>query len=309
MLAASYHDSGVKALRAAVEVLLRGGAAVDAVELGIAAVEDDPDERTVGLSGWPDWIGEVTLDAGIMDGSTLRACGVAAVRRVKHPISLARKCLELLPHSLIVGEPAVKLAEHLGLELAEKPQPPPEAVEKKRGLERGITEGSAQLLSYYSRIFRLASRIWHDTIGVIAVDRCGNIAAGASTSGIAFKFPGRVADSAVVGAGFYSDSRYGAAICTGVGEVAMRTAAAFRAVMLLSQGYDPSEAANLVIEAAAEVAKLDGEKYSLGIVVASREIVSAAALNWENFKYVYWLGNNIEVRIADNLRHKYTHGA
>lgn len=301
MLAASYHDSGVKALRTAVEALLMGKAAIDAVELGIAAVESDPSERSVGLSGWPDWTGEVTLDAGIMDGSTLRACGVAAVKRVKHPISLARKCLELLPHSLIVGEPAVKLAEYLGLELAEKPQPPPEALEKKRELERGVAEGSARLPTYYSKIFRLASRMWHDTIGVIAVDRYGNIAAGASTSGIAFKFPGRAADSAVVGAGFYSDSRYGAAICTGVGEVAMRTVAAFRAVMLLSQGYDPSEAASSVIEAAAEVAKLDGERYPLGIVVASKESVSAASLNWRGFKYVYWLGNDIEVRIADTL--------
>lgn len=301
MLAASYHDSGVKAVRTAIEVLLKGGTAVDAVERGIAAVESDPNERSVGLSGWPDWIGEVTLDAGIMDGYTLRACGVAAVKRVKHPISLARKCLELLPHSLIVGDPALKLAEHLGLELTETPQLSPEAFQRKRELEKKIIEGSAQLFTYYGKIFRLASRIWHDTIGVIAIDQQGNVAAGASTSGIAFKFPGRVADSAVVGAGFYSDNRYGAAICTGVGEVAMRTVAAFKAVMLLSQGYDPSEAANSIIEAAAEVAKLDGEKYSLGIVVASKKSVSAAALNWKDFKYVYWLGNDIEVRKADTL--------
>ena len=302
MLAASYHDFGKRALEAAVRVLLSGGSALDAVEQGIAEVESDPSNESVGLGGLPNWLGEVELDAGVMDGDTLRACGVAAVKRVKNPVKLARRCLEELPHTLIVGDAATELAAALGLEVVESSRAPPETVERRRELEKAAAEGSSSLARYYSKVFRVASKVWHDTIGVIAVDARGSVAAGASTSGVAFKFPGRVSDSAVVGAGFYADSRYGAAICTGVGEVAMRVAAAFRAVHLLSQGYGPQDAAEAVVEAAAEVAVLDGEKYNLGVVVASKRDVGAAALNWQGFLYVYWLGDEVRVERAPYVK-------
>jgi isoaspartyl peptidase/L-asparaginase-like protein (Ntn-hydrolase superfamily) len=237
-----------------------------------------------------------------MDGNTLRACGVAAVKRVKNPIKLARRCLDELPHALIVGDAATKLAEALGLEVVKDSRAPPEALERRKKLEREVAEASSGLTRYYSKIFCAASKVWHDTIGVIAVDAKGSVAAGTSTSGVAFKFPGRVADSAIVGAGFYADSRYGAAICTGVGEVAIRTAAAFRAVLLLSQGYGPQESAEAVIEAAAEIAALDGENYNLGVVVASKSDVGAAALNWSGFLYVYWLGGEVRAEKAPYVR-------
>jgi len=302
LLAASYHDFGRGAVERAVRVLLSGGSALDAVEQGVAEVENDPYNESVGLGGLPNWLGEVELDAGIMDGNTLRACGVAAVKRVKNPIKLARRCLDELPHVLIIGDAATKLAEALGLEVVEDSRASPNALERRKKLEREVAEASSSLTRYYSKIFRVASKVWHDTIGVIAVDAKGSVAAGASTSGIAFKFPGRVADSAIVGAGFYADSRYGAAICTGVGEVAIRTAAAFRAVLLLSQGYGPQESAEAVIEAAAEIAALDGENYNLGVVVASKSDVGAAALNWSGFLYVYWLGEEVRAEKAHYVR-------
>ena len=302
MLAASYHDFGKRALEVAVRVLLSGGSALDAVEQGIAEVENGPNNESVGLGGLPNWLGEAELDAGIMDGDTLRACGVAAVKRVKNPVKLARRCLEELPHTLIVGDAATKLAETLGLEVVESSRAPPEAMERNRRLEKTVAEGSSSLARYYSKVFRAASRVWHDTIGVIAIDARGSVAAGASTSGVAFKFPGRVSDSAVVGAGSYADSRYGAAICTGIGEVAMRVAAAFRAVFMLFRGYEPQEAAEAVIEAAAEIAALDGEKYNLGVVVASKCDVGAAALNWQGFLYVYWLGEEVRVERAPYVK-------
>lgn len=302
MLAASYHDSGKRAVERAVQVLLGGGSALDAIEQGVAEVENDPNNESVGLGGLPNWLGEVELDAGIMDGNTLRACGVAAVKRVRNPIKLARKCLDELPHALIVGDAATKLAEALGLEVVKDSRAPPSALEKRKKLEREIAEAPSGLTRYYSKIFRAASKLWHDTIGVIAVDANGSVAAGTSTSGVAFKFPGRVADSAIAGAGFYADSRYGAAICTGVGEVAIRTAAAFRAVLLLSQGYGPQESAEAVIEAASEIAVLDGENYNLGVVVASKSDVGAAALNWSGFLYVYWLGGEVRAEKAPYVR-------
>lgn len=302
MLAASYHDSGRRAVERAVQVLLSGGSALDAVEQGVAEVENDPSNESVGLGGLPNWLGEVELDAGIMDGNTLRACGVAAVKRVKNPIKLARRCLDELPHALIVGDAATKLAEALGLEVVKDSRAPPEALERRKKLEREVAEASSGLTRYYFKIFCAATKVWHDTIGVIAVDATGSVAAGTSTSGVAFKFPGRVADSAIVGAGFYADSRYGAAICTGVGEVAIRTAAAFRAVLLLSQGYGPQESAEAVIEAAAEIAALDGENYNLGVVVASKSDVGAAALNWSGFLYVYWLSGEVRAEKTPYVR-------
>jgi len=298
VLAASYHDFGVKAVEAARRVLEEGGSALDAVEAGVRVVELDPSVRSVGLNGLPNWLGEVELDAGIMDGDTLRACGVAAVKRVRNPISLARRCMELLPHVLIAGDSATRLAEWLGLELAPSSRAPPEALVERERLRARVEAGEGDALLYYRRLFRVASRVWHDTIGVVAVDSRGSVAAGTSTSGVAFKLPGRVADSAVVGAGFYADSRWGAAVCTGVGEVALRVSAAFRAVLLLSQGLAPQEAAERVIEAAAEVARLDGDAYRLGVVVASKREVGAAALNWRGFKLVYWQGGEVVVEEA-----------
>lgn len=298
MLVASYHDFGVRAVEAARSVLEKGGRALDAVEAGIKVIELDPTINSVGLSGLPNWLGEVELDAGIMDGDTLRACGVAAVKRVRNPISLARRCMELLPHVLIVGDSTTKLAEWLGLEVVASARAVHETFTERERLRDRVGRGEGDMLLYYRRLFQVASKIWHDTIGVVAVDAGGSVAAGASTSGVAFKFPGRVADSAVVGAGFYADSRWGAAICTGVGEVAMRVNAAFRAVYFLSQGLTPQEAAEKVIEAASEISKFDGDAYRLGIVVASKREVGAAALNWRGFKVVYWQGGEVGVEEA-----------
>ncbi|RLE80347.1 MAG: hypothetical protein DRJ51_06010, partial [Thermoprotei archaeon] len=259
MLVASYHDFGVKAARKAVEVLLKGGSALDAVEMGIREIEGDPNVRSVGLNGYPNWLGEVELDAGIMDGKTLKACGVAAVKYVKYPITLARRLLEESPHVLIVGEGALKLAKALGVELASttSSKHSQEAKAKKEELLRAIEKG--ELTGYrkevYMKIYRLMTKVSHETIGVIAVDSWNNIVAGTSTSGLAFKVPGRVGDSAVVGAGFYADNKYGAAICTGVGEVALRTLAAFHAVRLLAENYTPQEVAEIVIERALAIAE------------------------------------------------------
>jgi len=302
MFIASYHDFGVKAVKKAIEILNQGGNAIDAVEKGINEIENDPTNTSVGLSGWPNWLGEVELDAGIMDGKTLKACGVGAVKNIQNPITLARKCLEELPHTLIVGESAIMLAKFFGIKVAKKRPATSLIKHKKKEIERKLEKGDIDLRQYYKKIFSLAPKIWHDTIGIIVIDKNNNIAAGASTSGAAFKFPGRVGDSAIVGAGFYADNRYGAAICTGVGEVAMRSLAAFRAVYLLSKNYNPQEAAEITIKRTLEVSKNDKEKYSLGIVVVSKEKeIGAAALNWQNFKYVYWSGKEIKVLSSYNI--------
>ncbi|HDJ89381.1 MAG TPA: N(4)-(beta-N-acetylglucosaminyl)-L-asparaginase [Thermoprotei archaeon] len=287
VLAASYHDFGLKAVEMARKILEKGGSALDAVEYGIRVIEEDPSVDSVGLNGRPNIEGIVELDAGIMDGSSLRGCGVGGVRNVVHPITLARKCLENTSHALIVGEGALEMAKIFHLELSSPPKRVLDEynramIDFREKVKRG------EISPKYRNILKWFGKIKEDTIGVIAIDLNKNIASATSTSGLAYKVPGRVGDSAIIGAGFYAENRVGAAILTGLGEVAIRINAAKMAVDLLRKGYDVKEAAVMVIEKAMEIAEADGEKYNLGIVVVdSDENVGACALNWD-FKYVYW---------------------
>lgn len=285
VLAASYHDFGLKAVTAAKKILENGGSALDAVEYGIRVIEEDRSVRSVGLNGRPNIEGVVELDAGIMDGASLRGCGIGGVRNVVHPITLARKCMENTSHVLIVGEGALKMAKifHLKLSSSKNLREYNEEIARFREkVERG------EVRPKYKNILKWFGRIEEDTTGLIAIDSNKNIAAGTSTSGLAYKIPGRVGDSAIMGAGFYAENGVGAAILTGLGELAVRIDAAKMAVDLLRRGHGVKEVAVMVIEKVMELAEMDDEKYNLGIVVVdSDENVGACALNWD-FKYVYW---------------------
>lgn len=242
-------------LAAGMEVLRAGGSALDAVERAIWAVESNPEDHTVGLGGLPNLLGIVELDASIMDGRTLDAGAVGAVRGFEHPISLARRVMELLPHTLLVGEGAERFARECGF---------PEvnlltgaALEiYARGLRTGFVEespsGNAMLRALAERLAMQPERASGKdagTVNVLALDAAGNLASGVSTSGFAWKYPGRVGDSAVIGAGNYCDNRYGAAACTGRGELAIRAATAHTVVSLLKAGFTPEEAGRRAMEA------------------------------------------------------------
>ena len=227
-------------------ILRRGGKALDAVEAAIRAVESNPDDHTVGLGGLPNVLGVVELDASIMDGVTRAAGAVAGVRGIEHPISLARRVMQDLPHVLLVGEGAERFAEECGFEKTDLLTPEAREI-YLRGLrgEEGTPYAGAAAKAMVHRLAMQPERASGKdagTVNVLALDGEGNICAGVSTSGFAWKYPGRVGDSAVIGAGNYCDGRYGAAACTGRGEIAIRGATARTIVLGLAEGLSPQDA-------------------------------------------------------------------
>lgn len=252
-------------LPAAAAMLAAGASALDAVEEALRRCEDNIEDHYVGTGGLPNARGEVELDASLMVGSSRAVGAVAALRGYPHPISVARRVLEALPqHCLLVGEGAALFAAEQGFETAEllteeawrlfceALAPADEAVE---GEHRPALEGDAL---YRARAMDLVARLSpHDgpwgTINVLALDESGELVSGVSTSGYPWKYPGRVGDSPVPGAGFYCDQRHGAAACTGRGELALRTGGARLVVERLARGEDPVAACRALLAEAAGV--------------------------------------------------------
>ncbi|HEX5407188.1 MAG TPA: N(4)-(beta-N-acetylglucosaminyl)-L-asparaginase [Pseudonocardiaceae bacterium] len=252
-------------LPAAMAVLTAGGTALDAVEAGLRRCEDNVDDHYVGTGGLPNAQGVVELDASVMIGSTRAFGAVGAVRGFPNPISIARAVMERLPqHSLLVGIGAELFAEENGFPRAElltdetkklyrtALQPSDEAVE---GEGTATQDGDER---YRRTALALVQRFQpHDgpwgTINILALDRAGELVVGVSTSGYPWKYPGRVGDSALPGAGNYADLRYGGAACTGRGELSMRVLGARSIVADLARGADPSTACLAMLAEAASL--------------------------------------------------------
>ncbi|UCS93181.1 N(4)-(beta-N-acetylglucosaminyl)-L-asparaginase [Echinicola marina] len=221
-------NHGMAANDKAWEVLGETGSIVDAVEQGVMVTESDLTNLSVGLQGLPDREGIVTLDASIMKGDG--SCGsVCFVRQVKHPISLARKVMEDTPHVMLAGEGARQYAMELGMPI-EKEEMSPAA---KKAYEKWKEK------SEYKPIINIEN---HDTIGMIGMDKDGNLAGSCTTSGLAYKMHGRVGDSPIIGAGLYVDNEVGAATATGLGESIIKVCGSFLIVELMRQGRTPQEA-------------------------------------------------------------------
>lgn len=250
-------------LPAGMNLLRQGSSALDAVEAALRLCEDNLDDHYVGTGGLPNARGEVELDASVMIGSSRAFGAVGGVRGFPHPFSIARAVLERLPqHCLLVGEGAELFAEEQGFERAElltdeamglfreSLAPSDESVEgEKTFAARGDDHYRAKAIELVRR-FRPHDGPW-GTINVIALDESGEMVVGVSTSGYPWKYPGRVGDSALPGAGIYCDLRYGAAACTGRGEMSMRITGARMVVDGLARGEDPSQACrSMLVEAA-----------------------------------------------------------
>lgn len=221
------------------EILRAGGSALDAVEATIRAVESNPNDHSVGYGGLPNILGEVELDASIMDGRTLETGAVCAVHNFEHVISIARAVMERLPHVLLAGPGAERFAKELGFEPRDLLTPEAKAIfEGKVESRRPHYETLRDLVLHASKDPEIAAseKDYHGTVNVIAVDKSGNIASGVSTSGWAWKYPGRVGDSPIIGAGNYADNRYGACACTGYGEMAQRSNTAHSIVLYMKMG-------------------------------------------------------------------------
>jgi len=229
------HIHGVRnALAAGWRVLERGGSSLDAVEEAVVIMEDD-ETFDAGRGSFLNRDGKVQLDALIMDGSTLRAGGVGCVERLRNPVRAARKILSESPHVYFVGEGAERFAAEHGVPLCGN-----EELVIPREVAR-LREYQAQAASGGNDLF--APAISHDTVGAIALDRDGNIAAATSTGGTLNKAPGRLGDSSLIGCGCYADNLSAAASTTGWGEPIMKLVLAKWTADRISAGNLPEWAA------------------------------------------------------------------
>lgn len=249
-----------EAARVGWEVLRRGGGALDAVQTAITALENNPGFNA-GTGAVLTTDGRAQLDAGIMDGETLQAGAVAGVERIKNPIALARRVLES-PHVLLMGAGAEQFAAASGLALCDPAEliTPAQYERWKRGYRAGdavnvgpagvdigaVAESATAAHNGARRadgepIHSDAHK--HGTVGAVAVDTRGNVAAGASTGGIAAKHPGRIGDTPIVGAGFYAENELGGVSSTGHGEDFIRLLLARRALDAIAMGRSAQAAA------------------------------------------------------------------
>ncbi len=236
------HERGVRAaLVAGSALLMRGASSLDAVEAAIAVLEDD-ETFDAGRGAFLTRDGRVQLDALLMDGATLRAGGVACVERLRNPIRAARLVLEQSPHVYFVAEGAEAFVASLGMPLIENSEL---VVERERmHLAEAQRKAQAGLPDLTFAGPGLAS---HDTVGAIALDTQGNLAAGTSTGGTLNKTPGRVGDSSLIGCGCYADSASAATSLTGWGEPIMKLVLGKWAVDRVAGGETPEAAAGAAI--------------------------------------------------------------
>jgi len=224
---------GMEANVGAWDVLSKGGKSVDAVEQGVRITEADPNNATVGIGGFPDRDGFVTLDACIMDHN--ENCGsVAFLQDFMHPISVARKVMDDTPHVMLVGEGAKKFA-----------------LEKGFKQENLLTPSSEKAWKDWLKNQDYKPKINvenHDTIGMLALDEDGDLSGACTTSGAAWKMHGRVGDSPIIGAGLYVDNEIGAATATGLGEFVIKICGSHMIVELMRQGYPPQEACKEAVD-------------------------------------------------------------
>ncbi|MGH7324710.1 MAG: isoaspartyl peptidase/L-asparaginase family protein [Candidatus Rokuibacteriota bacterium] len=216
------------AARAAWRSLAEGGRALDAVEAAVRVLEDHP-QFNAGRGSVLTSTGMVEMDASIMEGDRLRCGAVAAVSRIANPVTLARRVMDDGRHVLLVGDGAVTFARSAGVAECD-----PESLVTERQRRRHREE--------------LARSGVGGTVGAVALDRRGTVAAATSTGGMAGKLPGRVGDSALIGAGTYADSTLGGVSCTGSGEAIIRVVLARRALDYLKEADDPDYAARVAVD-------------------------------------------------------------
>jgi len=231
------HRRGVRnALRVGWEVLASGGSALKAVEEAVVVMEDD-DTFDAGLGSFLTADGKVQMDALIMDGGTMRAGGVGCVERIHNPIRAARLILSESPHVYFVGEGAEQFAAQLGIQLIDNREL---VIDRER---RRLAEAKAKAAAG-ERDLTFAG---HDTVGAVALDGHGHLAAATSTGGTINKTPGRVGDSSLIGCGCYADDQSGAVSCTGWGEPIMKLVLGKWATDRIATGSVPELAAREAI--------------------------------------------------------------
>jgi beta-aspartyl-peptidase (threonine type) len=301
MIVVASTNGGV-GIKESVRVLKAGGSALDAVEAGIRLVESNPDDHSVGFSGYPNILGQVELDASIMDGNMLSSGAVGAIKGYEHPISIARKVMETLPHVMLTGEGAERFAREMGFESRDLLDDYARTV-WKNGMDSLLAPGEFEkldelvlwrLIEAASDPERVNAALYYakrepekdaGTVNFIAMDAAGNICTGVSTSGWAWKYPGRLGDSPVIGAGNYAHNKYGAAACTGMGEMAIRAGTARALVLYMKMGKSLEEAGEMAM---LDLDELGGRYLSrMNIIALDRYGNPGAFSNMEDAAYIY----------------------
>ncbi|MBB3586177.1 N(4)-(beta-N-acetylglucosaminyl)-L-asparaginase [Sphingomonas sp. BK481] len=245
-------DFGAAANAAAFARRRAGGSLIDSVEAGAMVPEADPDNHSVGYSGYPDRDGHVTLDAVIMDDAG-GVGAVAALENTMHAISVARRVMERTPHTMLVGEGATRFARDQGFK--QQSLLTPEAEKAWRDWLK--TADYRPEANSENRITRTpGGALDHDTIGLLMRDPTGRMAGACTTSGMAFKMRGRVGDSPQVGSGLYVEAGVGGATSTGLGEEVTRVAGSARVVASMRAGASPQQACEEVVR---HIARLRGD--------------------------------------------------
>lgn len=314
--------NGLHALDKGMEILKRGGDTLDAVVATVTVVEDDPNDDSVGYGGLPNEEGVVELDACVMHGPTHRAGSVAALRRIKNAARLAQTVMEKTNHVMIVGEGARRFAVDEGFEevnmltehsrkiwLAWKAsssvnwRPGIDSPEWKETIS-AIFDGDEEKIAYAERV------IAHPPTGTIpcmAVNEKGDISATTTTSGLAWKIPGRVGDSPIIGAGCFVDNEVGAAGSTGKGEENIKIAGGHTIVEMMRRGKSPEEACLEALSRIAHNYNNDKKKLStfhIFFYALNKDGAHGAASLWRNHyeekqHSVYAVHDGTEARLAE----------
>jgi len=258
------------AVTTAAEVLEKGGSAIDAEKQGCRIEEANENGQSVGKGGLPDRDGNVTLDACIMNEKGDYGA-VLGVKNIKHVISVARKVMEDTPHVMLVGQGAESFAVSKGFErenlLTEK---------SKKAWENW------KIKSEYKPIINIEN---HDTIGMLAIDKNGDISGACTTSGLAYKMAGRVGDSPIIGGGLFVDNEIGGALATGLGEEVLKTVGSFLIVELMRQGKSPQQACEEAIGRIVNKPGKDFKNFQVGYIAINKRGETGAYSIHEWFSY------------------------
>jgi L-asparaginase/N4-(beta-N-acetylglucosaminyl)-L-asparaginase len=279
---------GKPANERAAEIFKSGGSLLDAVEKGINVPESDPNVTSVGYGGIPNAEGVVELDAAIMDGARHRAGSVCNLHMIKNPISVARLVMEKTRHTTLAGDGAFRFALKMGFE--------PQTLLTPQSLQKW-QEWKA---NPHHKTFWLSPEN-HDTIGMVATDGKGHVVAGCSTSGLAFKIPGRVGDSPLVGCGVYADDTVGAASATGDGDLMTNYCTSVSIVHLMARGASPQDACMDLLRHMVKTDPQNKEGEVAVIAINAHGEIGAASMN-DAFHLKYALWRNEESQLLESVK-------
>ena len=297
-------DSGMPVNAEAWKILSAKGTALDAVEAGAMHIENKID-CCVGLGGYPDRDGIVTLDSCIMDHRA--NCGaVAGLERIKHPVSVARKVMENTPHVILVGAGAQQFALENGFTLESK--------ELSESARNAYTEWLKK--SEYKPVINVERKKQngpfapnffedgtpnHDTMGLVAMDIKGNLSGAVTTSGMAFKLHGRVGDSPIIGAGLFVDNEIGAATSSGTGEEVIRICGTHLVVEFMRQGYSPEMACKKAVQRIVSRDKVKAKTLQVGFLAMNKKGQYGAYAIQKGFVFSVKSNNENKIHTSKHL--------